>query len=216
MSEYSQFWCSAQLQKLNSLKTTLEGNGFNAHVTGDAKEAAQKVLSLIPEGASVGLPGTVSVRELGVDEALRVRGNEVIAHWGVTATPEERKKIFARQICADVFLTGTNALTLDGCLVNIDGTGNRVAGMSWGPGRLIVVASAKKICNSLAEAIMRVKNEACGPNALRLGNDTPCAALGYCENCDSPSRMCRIISIIERAPLGRDVHIVLTLADVGF
>ncbi len=191
--------------------------GFHAEYVDSSEEALEKVLSLIPEKTSVGISGSVSVREIGAVEALQKRGNLVVQHWDPSLkTPEERTKRLLEEISCEVHLTGTNAITKDGMLVNIDGTGNRVAAMSWGPGKIIFIVGINKICPDLETAIRRVRDAATPPNALRLKVDTPCAKTGYCVNCDSPNRVCRALLVLERPTLGRESHVIIVGEPLGY
>ncbi len=199
-----------------SLKTELEKKGFRARYTATAEDAAQAVLELIPEGASVGIPGSVTIRELGVMKRLEARGCKVYHHWDPELTKETRGSRLEDELKSDVFLTSSNAITLDGMIVNIDGTGNRVAGIAWTQGKLILVISLQKVCGDLESAIQRVRDTATPPNAQRLKLATPCAKTGYCMDCDSPQRACRAILILERATMGRETHVILVGEDMGF
>ncbi|MCX7828044.1 MAG: lactate utilization protein [Thermanaerothrix sp.] len=192
----------------------LRGRGFQAWVVRDAQEALAKVLELVPEGASVGIPGSVTIRQIGLPEALDRRGNRVIHHWK-EMTPEERKRVLVEEICADVFLSSVNALSQEGLIVNVDGTGNRVAGISFGPGKLILVAGINKITWDLESALKRAKASA-APNGLRLNSSVPCAKTGTCVDCQVPDRMCRVVSILERCPAGRDAHVIIVLQELGY
>jgi L-lactate utilization protein LutB len=191
--------------------------GFQAVYADSPEEALEKVLSLIPQGTAVGISGSVSVREIGAVEALEKRGNPVVQHWDPSLkTTEEKKARLLEEISCTVHLTGTNAITQDGMLVNIDGTGNRTAAMSWGPGKIIFVVGINKICPDLETAIRRVRDVATPPNALRLGIDTPCAKTGHCMNCNSPQRVCRALLILERATMGRESHVIIVGEPLGY
>jgi len=121
------------------------------------------------------------------------------------------------ELLCDVFLTSANAVTIDGTMVNIDGNGNRVAGMAWAAGKIIYVIGINKVCpGGLEAAIARVKNFATPPNAMRLNIKTPCASLGYCVDCDSPERVCRAMLVLERAPQGRQSHVIIVGEVLGF
>jgi hypothetical protein len=117
----------------------------------------------------------------------------------------------------DLFISATNALTLSGCLVNIDNTGNRVGAMAFGPKKAIVVAGRNKIVDgSIEDAIRRVKERAAPPNAKRLQYKTPCATTGFCSDCSSPERICRIVTIIEKSPKRSDLRVLVVNEDMGF
>ena len=121
-----------------------------------------------------------------------------------------------RQLTCNPFLTGCNAVTLSGCLVNIDATGNRVASMSFGLKKVIVVAGRNKLVDGdVAAAIKRVKECTAPPNARRLGFNTPCAKTGFCSDCRSPDRICRVTAVIERKPRLADLRVLVVNEDLG-
>ncbi len=194
---------------------SLAENGFEAQVATDTQDAVRIVLGFISSEDVVGLPGTVTARELGLPGALREQGNEVVEHW-VEGTSEEIRQLRLRQLNSDVLVTGTNAVTLDGKLVNIDGTGNRVAAMIFGPPRVVVVAGANKICHDTDEALARTKRIAGPINALRLQTASPCAKTGYCVDCDSPTSICRITTILDKQPGQTELLVVLVPEQLGY
>lgn len=193
----------------------LRRNGFSAYVASSAEEARSLVLSLVPPGSTVGVGGSVTVRELGLIEELERRGFRVVHHW-VQAPPEEIYRLRRAELVSDVFLCSANAVTLDGKLVSVDGTGNRVAAMAFGPRRVIVVAGRNKVVRNVEEGLWRARNVAAPMNCRRLGLKTPCAQLGYCVDCDSPDRACRAVLILERRPSGSDFHVVLVDEELGY
>ena len=181
-----------------TLVKRLEERGFHALYVQTKEEALKEVVKLIPEGASVGVPGSVTIREIGAMEDLAKRGCTVIHHWNPSLSAEERMDTLQNELLADYFLTSSNAITLDGLLVNIDGNGNRVSGMAWGKNTLIFVIGLNKVTNSLDEAIARTRNQATPPNALRLKLQTPCSSTGRCSDCNSPDRACCALLVLER------------------
>jgi len=143
-------------------------------------------------------------------------GKELLMHSAPGLATDERREIMRRQLTCDLFLTGTNAVTLSGCLVNIDATGNRVGSMLFGPKKVIVVAGRNKLVDGdVADAIKRIKEWSSPPNARRLNFDTPCAKTGFCCNCDSQQRICRITTIIERKPRQTDLRVLVVNEDMG-
>ena len=194
----------------------LSSKGYSAQYVATREDALREVMALIPEGASVGIPGSVTIREIGALESLKQRGNMVFHHWDPSLTSEEKPKRLRDENEADVFLTGTNALTQDGMFVNIDGVGNRVSGMAWGTNRLVFVVGINKIVKDLPSAIQRVRDEATPPNAIRLNIDTPCSKTGHCMNCNVPQRVCRALLILERATMGRESHVIIVGEPLGY
>lgn len=208
----------AAVEKLGmSVCKVLSAHGFEAQFASDGKAALDAALALIPEGASVGVPGTVTVREIGLVDALKARGSKVSVHWDPNLKPEGKAARFIEELTSDWVVMSANALSADeGVIVNIDGTGNRVGAMSWAPGRLLLIVGINKIAPDLASALRRAHDEATPPNALRLDSNIPCAAVGHCVNCNSPSRMCRVTALMERPPLGREVHVIIVGESLGY
>jgi len=199
-----------------TLVRALSDKGYSAQYVSTREDALSAVMTLIPEGASVGIPGSVTIRDIGAVESLKQRGNMVFHHWDPSLTAEEKPERLKNENEADVFLTSTNALTQDGMFVNIDGVGNRVSAMAWGTGRLIFVVGVNKIVKDLPTAIQRVRDVATPPNAIRLNLDTPCSKTGHCMNCNVPQRVCRALLILERATMGRDCHVIIVGESLGY
>ena len=171
---------------------------------------------MIEEGATVGIPGTVTVREIGLMERLEEKGCKISEHWLPDMSPAERTAALLGELQADWFVTSANALSMDGTIVNIDGAGNRVAVMSWAPGKIIYIVGINKISSDVHSAIKRARDIASPPNALRLARKTPCTATGHCMDCNSPERICRVVTLIERAPLGRECHVIIVGEELGY
>ena len=195
----------------------LLSNGYKSAVyAATASEALEAASGLIPDAVSVGIPGTVTVRQMGFFERLEGKGCRVIHHWDPSLTPEAKNERLTEENAADWFVTSSNAITYDGIMVNIDGTGNRVAAMAWGPGKILFVVGINKAARDLDSAIMRVRDAATPPNTMRVSINTPCVELGYCTNCSSPQRVCRVLLILERAPFGREAHVILVGESLGY
>lgn len=192
-------------------------NGFGALYCATTQEAAEAIIAEAGEAASVGFGGSMTIAGLGVEARLRELGKEILNHANPALSRDERLAIMRRQLTCDLFLSGSNALTLSGELVNIDATGNRVAAMFFGPLKVMVVVGRNKLVDgTVQDAIDRVKNWATPPNAKRLNFKTPCATTGFCSDCNSPDRLCRVTTIIDRKPRFTDVRVLVVNADVGF
>lgn len=200
----------------NTIVKALKDRGYKALYVNTKEEALNSVMEMIPETASVAVPGTVTIREIGAMEALSSRGNSVVHHWDPELTPNTKNVRLAKELVCDVFLTSSNSITHDGRMVNIDGAGNRLAGMCWGAGKIIYVVGMNKVCNDLDSAIKRVRDVATPINASRLGIDVPCAKVGYHVGCTLPNTVCRAILISEYATIGRDATVVLVGESLGF
>jgi len=196
--------------------TALKANGFEVIYVDNAKEALNKVMLLIPKEAKVGIGGSVSVRDIGLAEAIEKQGNTIFMDWGKPLELKEKLKVRKESLTSDVYLTSSNAITLQGQLVNIDGTGNRVSAMIFGPKKVIIVAGANKLVDTLDEAFARIRNIAGPLNGKRLNLKTPCALTGKCTDCNSPDRMCKVTVILEKKPNFSDITIVLVGEKLGY
>lgn len=192
----------------------LRRNGFTAEFFPTREALRARLLEECGKAASIGFGGSYSISEMGIYEALDGRRGVTLLDHGRVPPAEKAHVRRAQQTC-DLFLTGTNALTLTGVLVNLDGNGNRTNAMTFGPGRAIVVAGANKIVADVPDGIRRIKTFAAPQNAKRLGVNTPCATTGFCEECSSPQRICRVYSIIERKPTNSDVAVYVCGEPMG-
>ena len=203
-------------QKCRTAVAALEKNGFTARYCANAQESFDYIVAEAAGAQSIGFGGSQSVVDLKVIDRLREMGKELLIHSQPGLSLEERLAIMRRQLTCDLFLTGTNALTLNGWLINIDATGNRVASMFFGPKQVIVVAGRNKIVDGDAMAgIRRVKEWTSPPNARRLNFKTPCATTGFCADCNSPDRICRITTIIDRKPRQTDLRVLVVNEEMG-
>lgn len=196
--------------------TALGANGFEVIYADNSKEALDKVMFLIPKEAKVGIGGSVTVRDIGLVEAIEKQNNIIFMDWKKTLELKEKLKVGKAALTSDVYLTSSNAITLQGQLVNIDGTGNRVSAIIFGPKKVIIVAGANKLVDTLDEAFARIRNIAGPLNGKRLDLKTPCALTGKCTDCNSPDRMCKITVILEKKPDLSDITIVLVGENLGY
>jgi hypothetical protein len=195
----------------------LLANGYKtAEYARDASGAVEIAAGMIPDGASVGIPGTVTVRQISLIERLESKKCRVFHHWDPSLTPEARPARLAEENAADWFVTSSNAITYDGKMVNIDGTGNRVAGMAWGRNSILYIIGINKAARDLESAIKRCHDAAAIPNNVRVGAAPPCVTSGRCVDCNSPERTCRAVLILERAPFGRDAHVIIVGESLGY
>jgi len=196
----------------------LKKRGFKAFYAENQAQAKEMALKEIPPGAVVGVGGSVTIRGLKVIEELRAKGHKVLDHWEIPhSNVEESFQLRRAQQTTDVFLTSSNAITLEGQLVNIDGSGNRVNAMTFGPRKAIVVAGVNKIVPDLESAIRRIKEIAVPMNCKRLHHSPPCMAAGKCVDCRIPQRVCRITSIIEwKPPFFADYLVIIVGENLGF
>ena len=167
----------------------LEKNNFKAYYVSDRAAATEKVFSLIPDGATVGVGGSWTLKELGIPEQLEKDGHTVYDHNKAGLTMEESMALRRKELLCDVFISGTNAVTLDGQLVNTDGSGNRVAAMSFGPQKVVVVIGVNKIVPDLDAAMERIELYAAPINNKRLDRPNPCTITGMCMDCQGATRI---------------------------
>ncbi|MDI9369981.1 MAG: lactate utilization protein [Synergistaceae bacterium] len=199
-----------------SVVEALKNNGFEAEYCADREEAVSRLLELIPETASVGCGGSWTIKQLGVADKLAERGNTMLDHGAPGLTNEQKNEIRKQQQICDVFLAGSNAVTMDGSLVNMDGTGNRVSAMIYGPDKVIIVAGTNKIVRDVAAAEERIRTKAAPINNKRIGSPNPCTRTGVCMDCEGPTRICNVLTVIKRKPGGTNFHVLIVGEDLGF
>jgi hypothetical protein len=193
----------------------LEAHDFKAIYTKSRGEAVEEIWKQVTPKTKVGVGGSLTIRELGILDRLETQGFTVYDHWKPGLAKEKVLEIRKAQMTCDLFLSSANAVTLNGELVNVDGIGNRVNAINFGPGKVVLVAGHNKIVDDVQEAIKRVKNVAAPLNARRLKIDVPCAKLGKCVDCNSPNRICRVTTIHERRPSLTDLLILLVGEELG-
>ena len=197
------------------LVKNLHSRHFDAWYCETKEEALEKALELIPEGASVGWGGAMSAQQIGLMDRLNA-GNYRAIDRDKTTSMEERQAAMKQCLMADVFVTGANAISLDGQMVNIDGIGNRVAAIVYGPDSVIVVAGVNKIMDSLEDAVRRARNVAAPMNMQRFGLKTPCDVTGACGDCKSEGCICNQILITRNCkPAGR-IKFIIVGEELGF
>lgn len=193
----------------------LQSRHFDAYYCESKEEALNKALSLIAEGASVGWGGALSAQQIGLLDAVN-NGPYVAIDRDKTSTPAEREEAQKKSLLADYFITGANALSMDGQMVNIDGNGNRVAAIVYGPKNVIVVAGMNKVADTLEAAVVRARNVAAPMNKQRFPLQTPCEVTGTCADCKSDGCICNQILITRNCkPAGR-IKMILVGEELGF
>ena len=180
-----------------------------------AGEAVKKVSELIEDGSSVTWGGSMTVRDLGIPDVLRSRGTLEVLDRDLVESPEEKLAMYLRAFSVDVYLTSANAISEDGVIVNIDGNGNRVAAITWGPKKVIFIIGLNKVAQTVEAALSRVRGTASPINAARFDINTPCHVDGVCHNCNSPESICNYVHFLRNSPKGRHV-VVLVGEDLGY
>ncbi|AFV02245.1 hypothetical protein UNSWDHB_1101 [Dehalobacter sp. UNSWDHB] len=194
----------------------LNRNHFNAKYVTTRQEAIDYVLQLIPTGSTIGVGGSRTVLDLGLLDLLGKRGHKLFDHNQEGLTPEERIERRYKQLTSDIFLSGSNAITQTGELVNRDAFGNRVGAMMFGPKKVIIIVGTNKIVKDVEEANKRIKTYAAPMNNKKYDLPNPCVKLGECVDCQSPQRICNITTVISRRPPLTDIHVIILGETLGF
>jgi L-lactate utilization protein LutB len=207
------------IKRLEDLKESLELNNFEVYMAGNRAEAKRIVLEeILPKtGAkSVSWGGSLTFMDTGLYEGLKDNLKlEVLDTFNRNLPREENMELRRKALLCDLFITGTNAVTEDGQLVNLDMIGNRIGGITFGPRHVVILMGRNKLVGDLDEAMYRIKNYVAPTNAMKLGKETPCVKTSFCEECSSPGRICNTWTITEKSfPKGR-VKIVLINEDMG-
>lgn len=196
------------------LVKNLQARHFEAYYCANKEEALKKALELIPAGAAIGWGGTMTCKDIGLLDAVHSDAYRALDRDSCK-TAEERERIQREMFFADVFISGANGLSLDGQMVNIDGTGNRVAPIVYGPGSVIIVAGMNKVEDSLEDAVRRARTVAAPMNKQRFPINTPCELTGTCADCKSEGCICNQILITRHCrPAGR-IKFILVGEDLG-
>ena len=198
-----------------TLVKNLRKRHFEAHYCETGAEALEKALSLIPEGETVGWGGATSAEQIGLLQCLRTGPYQAIDR-DTAGSPEERTAMMRRCLLADTFITGANAISLEGEMVNIDGMGNRVAAICYGPKSIVVIAGMNKVVDTVEDAVRRTRTVAAPMNKQRFPAETPCLVTGSCADCNVPGCICNQIVITRNCrPAGR-IKIILVGESLGF
>jgi len=200
----------------NKTVAALINNNFKAFYCKTRQDACVQILNLVPGGARIGVGGSQTIMELNILEPLKSQGHTILNHNQPGLTNEQKTEIRLQQLTCDFFLTGTNAVTLDGKLVNTDGAGNRVAAMIFGPKKVIVAAGINKIVKDAAAAEQRIKSIAAPLNNKRLATANPCVETGECMDCQGSGRICNVTSIISKKPVLTDITVLIIGEELGF
>ena len=190
----------------------LESRNMTGYYAATKEEALKLALSLIPEGSSIGMGGAMSAREIGLVDALKEGNYNFIDRDKM----EDKRAAMLAAYDADVFLSGTNAMTDDGILVNIDGNTNRVSAICQGPKKVIFIVGMTKDCGDLKGEMKRARNVAAPTNAQRFGLSTPCAKTGKCMDCKSPDTICCQFLITRFSRHAGRIKVILVNEDLGF
>lgn len=218
-------------QKAKVAVKNLKKNNFEAHYCDSIEEARDLVLSLIPDNGIIGCGESHTVFALGLDEELEkkncvaipptcVANKYAIEHnspgFIMVGSEQEMREILMQYLVANVFMLGANAITMDGQIINVDGTGNRIAGSLYGSDRIIVIAGANKLVKDLNAGLDRIRFVAAQMNNIKYNNDLGCNLSGSCTECTSEQRNCNITTVIHKRPVDSDFHVVIIAEELGF
>ncbi len=199
----------------NTVVKNLQGRGFDACYCKSGEEAREKALEWIKEGSSVAWGGSMTIRDIGLTEAVN-KGNYQAIDRDKAGTPEEKQKAAMDALSADYFLTSANGVSEDGQLVNVDGNGNRVAAIVFGPKYVIVVAGMNKVVRTAEDAMVRARTVAAPLNQQRFLKNTPCTVTGVCGDCKSLECICnQLLTTRNCRPAGR-IKVILVGEELGY
>ncbi len=206
--------------KLEAVKAGLEKNNFEVFIADNGEKAKDIALEkIIPslDVKSVSWGGSMSFVSTGLFHALKDdKKYDVLNTFDKSLPFEKQMELRRNSLLVDLFITGTNAVTEKGHLINLDMIGNRVAAITWGPKNVILFVGRNKICADLEEAMLRVKDVAAPINTMNLDKKTPCAKDGFCHDCSSPDRICNTWTITEKCLPKKRIKVVLINEDLGF
>lgn len=194
----------------------LAKNGFDARYVATGSEALAYLESLAKPGMTVGIGGSMTLQAIGAGAALERLGAKLLDHGRKDLSPEEKMEIMRAQLTCDLFLSSSNAITLDGEIFNCDGNGNRVAALTFGPRKTVVVAGFNKIVRNLTEAEERLETAAGPMNNKRLDTPNPCVKSGICMDCQGERRICRIYTVLKRKPSRSDFTVIIVGEALGY
>ncbi len=194
----------------------LKQNNFDARYFSKSGEALQEFWKMVPDGASIGTGGSMTLGQIGFYEEAQKRPVKLLNPFAKGLSPDDAEKVRRQIFTADVFVCSSNAVTEEGELYNIDATGNRVGAMIFGPRKVILFCGTNKIVKDISEAEKRVQEWVSPINAKRLNCKTPCVQTGECADCSSPDRICNIYTVLAKKPRRTDFSIFLIGEPLGF
>lgn len=202
--------------KINRTIEALKKNNMNGYYAKNRDEVIELIKDIVKEGSKVAVGGSETLSELGILEHLRSGRYDFLDRYKEGLTREEVTNIFKQSFLADAYLSSCNAITENGELYNVDGNGNRVAAMLYGPDKVIVICGVNKIVKDVDEAIKRNREISAPMNAKRLNKKTPCAKVGYCMNCNSPERICNEYTLIKKQRSSERMHVIFLNENLGY
>ncbi len=199
----------------DSLIEKFNQRGIEGYYCDNSDEAVSMAKRFLTPGCSVTWGGSMTLEDIGLIDDLRNSDYQVVDR-ATAKTPEEARALYSKIVTCDYFFMSSNAITLDGQLINIDGAGNRVACLITGPKNVVVIAGMNKIVTDVDSGIARVRNMAAPPNCIRLSRKTPCTELGRCANCLNPDSICSNIVITRRSNIPNRIKVILVGEELGY
>jgi L-lactate utilization protein LutB len=203
------------MAEIKKVLKALKDRRMNGYFVMNREEAKQKVLSLIDQKSWISWGGSKTIEEIGVFDVLR-NGNYRIIDRESVSNPTTRDFLMKNAYSVGTFISGTNAITEDGKIVNMDGRGNRINAINYGPDKVIIVVGKNKIVKNLDAALVRIANTASTQNTKRLNRKTPCVDKDKCMDCRSTERICNIISIVQFQNDPNRIHVIIVDEDLGY
>lgn len=204
------------LKTLQEVRKNLNKNGFYcSEIFEDEKKASEYILKIIGEGKTIGIGGSQTVRALGVLEELQAKGNKIITHTHSMDT-QTRLETWSEAQKADFYLASPQAVTLNGELVFLDAYGNRVVSCILGPKKVILVCGNNKVVKDIESAIWRARNVAAVINNLRLKRSNPCVTTNHCQDCNSETRICNVLTVLYKKPTYTEYEVILVNKPLGY
>ncbi|MBE6059054.1 MAG: lactate utilization protein [Clostridium sulfidigenes] len=202
--------------RVNGTINSLKKNGMNGYLVNSYEELIEKINELTNDGDTVSCGGSMSLFETGVIDYLRSGKYNFLDRYEDGLSKDDLKKLYRNTFSADVYFTSTNAITEKGELYNVDGNGNRVAAMLYGPDKVIIIAGINKIVENIEEAIKRNERVSAPANCKRLNRATPCVKVGHCMDCSSEERICNEYTIIRRQGNKDRIHVIFLNEELGY
>lgn len=202
--------------KIDNLISKLENNNMNGYYADSTSNLLDTVKSIMSENDCVSVGGSMTLFETGLIDFLRNNNYNFLDRYEEGISKTDIENIYFRTFASDVYICSTNAITSNGELYNVDGNGNRVAAMIYGPKKVIVVAGVNKIVASVEDAIKRNEEFAAPMNCERLDRKTPCRKTGRCMNCSSPERICNSYTLIKKQFNKDRIHVILMNENLGY
>ena len=203
-------------QKILRTIEALNKNNMNGYLVNTKEELIEKIKELVKENSTVSCGGSMSLFETGIIDHLRSGRYKFLDRYEEGLSREEVTKIFKESFFADAYFASSNAVTEDGKLYNVDGNGNRVAAMMFGPEKVILVVGVNKIVKNIDEAVIRNKEISAPTNAKRLNKMTPCTKVGYCMDCKSNDKICREFTVISSQVNKDRIHVIFMNENIGY